>query len=221
MLSLGSFFVTRGGVLLSQKGFEKLKIGETIKISTPVSNQTTNGIGFEIIRRYMENLGFEVPRNRVVFVQTDFYHIKNVKNGYDGAWLFFYNFEGVEAKHEDIDLIYIDSTTTNFPNFSALDIFITKKFYRENSQIVSRFLKVVKKSIEFIENNREETIKIYSNFSGEERTPLLEDIVSETSKCFIKDFRSDHSQQLEILDFFKSLKITDLEVEKFREAFLN
>lgn len=220
LISLGSFFITRGGVLLSKDGFNKLKEGEIIKISTPASNRTTDKIGFELIRRFMKEVGYEITRDKVVFVQTDFYHIKNIKNGFDGAWLFFYNFEGVEAKHERLELIYIDSTTTDFPNFSALDIYVQREFYKESREDVHKFLKVIHEAIEFIENNREEAVEIYCSYSGEEKTSLLEEIILETTKCFIKDFKSDHSQQIAILEFFRDLKVTNLEVDKFKKAFL-
>jgi ABC-type nitrate/sulfonate/bicarbonate transport system substrate-binding protein len=52
MLSLGNFFETDGGVLLSEQGLQKLLSGQKIKISSPVSNEITNKIAVEILRRY-------------------------------------------------------------------------------------------------------------------------------------------------------------------------
>jgi len=221
MLSLGSFFTTRGGVLLTENGLQKLKNGENIEISSPVSNKTTNTIGFELIKRYCEkSANIEVKESQVKFVATDFYHIKNIQKGFDGAWLFFYNFEGVEAKHNSLDLIYIDSTTADFPNFSALDIFINRDFYSENIEDVKKFVDVVKESIKFIKNNLSESMDLYFSYSEEERSSLGEDIVTETAKCFDDNFTSDHKKQIDVLNFFKDIKVTDLELNEFKEAFL-
>ena len=101
--SLGCFFETRGGVMIRADRVEKLKANGKIKITTPASNPVTNKIGFEIIKRYAQKNGFVIDRENVEFVETDFWHINNMKNdeSFDGAWLCFYNFEGVEEDRDN------------------------------------------------------------------------------------------------------------------------
>ncbi len=70
-------------------------------------------------------------------MQKDFYHIKNLQEdpSLDGAWLCFYNFEGVEATHEGLDFTFIDQHLSPYPNFSALEILTTEEIYqREKSR---------------------------------------------------------------------------------------
>jgi len=85
LLSLGTYFETKGGVLLKKETYDKVKNGETITITTPVSNEVTNTIGFEIIRRYFAKEGIEVPREQVHFEPNGFEHIKHMKEGADGG----------------------------------------------------------------------------------------------------------------------------------------
>ena len=56
-LSLGTYFETKGGVILKKEAYDKVANGEMITITTPVSNEVTNTIGYEIIRRYFEKDG--------------------------------------------------------------------------------------------------------------------------------------------------------------------
>ena len=99
-LSLGTYFETKGGVLLKKESYDKVANGESITITTPVSNSVTNTIGYEIIRRYFEKDGITVDKEKVHFEPNGFEHIKYMKEGADGGWLYFYNFEGIEAEHE-------------------------------------------------------------------------------------------------------------------------
>jgi hypothetical protein len=118
--SLGCFFETRGGVMIRASSVKKLKNNKPLKITTPASNPVTNKIGFEILKRYAMQEGFEISFENVTFVQTDFWHISNMKKdeSFDGAWLCFYNFEGIEAEHENFENLFIDQYLSPYPNFS-------------------------------------------------------------------------------------------------------
>ena len=50
--SMGCFFETRGGVMIRKDRVEKFKSNQPIRITTPASNDVTNKIGFEILKRY-------------------------------------------------------------------------------------------------------------------------------------------------------------------------
>jgi putative hydroxymethylpyrimidine transport system substrate-binding protein len=221
-LSLGTYFETKGGVMMKKEALQKLKRGENIKLVTPVSNDKTNKIGFEIIKRYLKKQNVDVHQGQVEFCAEDFYLIKHLKNGYDAAWLYFYNFEGIESKYEeDLDLVFMDAETAGFANFCALDIFTTHSFYGENKSLVEGFVSAIKKAIGFIEENPEEAYKIYYRYADQEPSKLTDEILSETSKCFDKDFTSSADNELPILEFFNEIGITDLPEEKFRKAFIN
>lgn len=219
-LSLGTYFETKGGVLLKKEAYEKVKNGEMITITTPVSNDVTNTIGFEIIRRYFERDGIDVNKEQLHFEPNGFEHIKYMKKGADGGWLYFYNFEGIEAQHEGMDLLYLDAQTSGFANFSALDIFVNKDFYQQNAEVCQNFDKAVKESIRFMEENPNEAMDIYYDYTKEAKSALMDDILRATLACFDGYYSSTYQKSLPVLAFFREIGITTLEDERFKTAFL-
>lgn len=220
MLSLGTFFETSGGVLLSATGNEKLLSGKKIKISSPVSNEVTNKIALEILRRYAAKHNVAIDEQNISIDEVDFYHIKNIKEGYDGAWLAFENFEGVEARLAEIPHILIDAKEGGFPNFSALSIFTTKDFYSKNKKVSEDFLGATKKAIAKIKSDKTEAVKAYYEFANEEKTKLMDEIIDATLNRFDELFESDAKEQEELLEFFRLLGVTNLDYTMFKTAFL-
>lgn len=220
-LSLGTYFETKGGVLLKKEAYEKVKNGEKITITTPVSNDVTNTIGYEIIRRYFDKEGIAVTKDQVHFEPNGFQHIKYMKEGADGGWLYFYNFEGIEAQHEGMDLLYLDAKTSGFANFSALDLFVNKDFYHANEAVCQDFDAAVKESIRFMNENPKEAMEIYYDHTNEARSALMDDILKATLECFDENYSSNYEKSLPILEFFREIGITSLEDERFKTAFLH
>lgn len=218
--SLGMFFETKGGVLLKSSSYEKLETGKAITVTTPVSNPTTDAIGFEILRRYCANKNIDITRDQVTFVANGFEHLKYMKEGADAGWLYFYNFEGIEARHEGMEVLCIDAATAGFANFSALDIFVNRRFYEENTSMCTAFVRCVKEAIAFIRSHPEEAIQIYYDYTGSEPSALMDDILHATMSCFDPDFSSSYGKELPILEFFTEIGITSLPPEQFKNAFL-
>ena len=220
IITLGMFFETKGGVVMKKDSFERLKDGENIKVTSPVSNNETNSIGFEIIKRYCNKQGFEVNKDQVSFHAKDFYHTKNMKEGYDAGWLYFYNFEGVEIAHTDLDVIYMDAQSAGFANFAALDIFTSKSYYSANKEKVEKFLDATKEAIAFIATNPKECFDCYYHYTKQEKSDIMDQILVETAKCFNPKFSSSYEKELPILEFFQEIGISDLSKEQFKTAFL-
>ena len=220
-LTLGSYFETKGGVLLKKSSYDKLKNGENITVTTPVSNDKTNTIGFEIIRRFYAKENVTVQRNQVEFIANGFEHIKHMKEGADAGWLYFYNFEGIEAQHEDMEVIYLDAQTVGFANFSALDLFVNKSYYHDNTQSCETFADALKASITWISENPENAMQHYYDYTKEEKSPLMDDILRATMDCFHNNFSSVAIEEKPILDFFTEIGITQLPYSDFEKAFLS
>lgn len=220
MLSLGNFFETDGGVLLSELGAQKLLSGQKIKISSPVSNEITNKIAIEILRRYAAKNNVVINPLDMSVEEVDFYHIKNIKEGYDGAWLAFENFEGVEARLCNMPHILINAKNGDFSNFSALSIFTTKNFYNDNQKTVEDFVAATKKAITKAKSDKTATKNAYYDFAKESPTKLMDEIIADTLKRFDDFFDSDAKVQKELLEFFRLIKITNLDYEVFKNAFL-
>lgn len=221
ILSLGMFFETKGGVLLKTSSFHKLKKGENITVTTPVSNETTNAIGFEIIRRFYAKEGFDVKREQVIFVPNGFEHLKYMHEGADAGWLYFNNFEGIEAQYQGLDVLYLDAENVGFVNFSALDLFVNKEFYFNNTLICEAFVDSVKEAIEFIRDCPDASMKVYYTYTGTESSSFMNDILYSTIQCFDPDFISSYLQELPILEFFQEIGITTLDQNRFKSAFLS
>ncbi len=220
-LTLGTYFATKGGVLMKQSSFEKLKNGEQITVTTPVSNDVTNTIGFEIIRRFYAKEGVLVRPEQVTFVPNGFEHLKYMQEGADAGWLYFYNFEGIEAQHLEMDVIYMDAQSAGFANFSALDIFTNKEFYTQNSATCKGFVAAIKEAIVLLQSDHERAMKHYYEYTKTTSTPLMDDIIEATIACFDADFRSEFDAQLPILEFFREINITNLSSQEFKSAFLS
>lgn len=156
----------------------------------------------------------------MIFQPNGFEHIKYMKQGADAAWLYFYNFEGIEAKHEGLEVVYLDSQNADFPNISCLDLFTNREFYENNTEACHKFDTAVKESIKFIKKNKEKAMEHYYAYSGHQKTPLMDDIIIATIDCFREDYRSDYTRKLPMLEFFKTLGITDLPEEEFKTAFI-
>ncbi|MFC2074187.1 ABC transporter substrate-binding protein [Campylobacterota bacterium] len=219
-LTMGTYFETKGGVLLKKSSYDKLKNGENITVTTPVSNEKTNTIGYEIIRRFYAKENISVTKDQVEFVSNGFEHLKYMKEGADAGWLYFYNFEGVEAHHEGMEVLYLDAQNVGFANFSALDLFTNKAFYSTHKDVCEDFVSALKESIVWMSKHPEDAIQCYYDHTEEEKSDLMDDIILATLECFHSDFSSVASDQKPILDFFTEIGITDLGYEDFKKAFL-
>jgi hypothetical protein len=215
--SLGCFFETRGGVMIRKDRVEKLKNNEPIKITTPASNPVTNKIGFEILKRYALREGFELSFDNVTFVETDFWHITNMKNdeSFDGAWLCFYNFEGIEAEHENFENLFIDQYLSPYPNFSALEFMTTDTTIANKSEALDAFIKVTNDMAKYCQANVEEAKKMFYEFTSEDKSVLMDKIVEDTIPRFETDIKADEKRWLELSKFLEELDVVTLSQEQY------
>jgi putative hydroxymethylpyrimidine transport system substrate-binding protein len=218
--SMGTFFETEGGVLLTPQADDKLRMNQEIKISTPVANEKTNTLGFEIIKRYYTKAEIDIKPSQVEFIETDFYHIKHIIDGYDGAWLYFYNFEGIEAKYEGLELLMLNSKNSNFPNFAALDIFANRSGYENDKDGYNHIINTIKKSIMYLKLHPDHAKDIYYWYTKSEKSVLMDDIIEDTITRFDDTFSSDYKKHEEVLYFFNNLGISSLDIDTFKKGFL-
>ncbi len=219
-VTLGTYFETKGGVLLKQSSYDKLINGENITVTTPVSNDKTDSIGFEIIRRFYANKGVDVKREQVSFVTNGFEHLKYMKEGADAGWLYFYNFEGIEAQHEGMEVLYLDAQNVGFANFSALDLFVNRSWFEDNQAICEHFVAATKEAIVWMHANPKAAMQHYYDYAKQDQNTLMDDILTATMECFDANFSSIASDKKEILDFFTEIGITQLPYEDFQKAFI-
>ncbi|WP_367108947.1 ABC transporter substrate-binding protein [uncultured Psychrobacter sp.] len=216
--ALGCFFETDGGIVMRQSSMDKLKNNQPIRICTPAAEDKTNRIGFEILARYAKKNNFTINRENVSFVSKDFYHIQNLQQdpSLDGAWLCFYNFEGIEALHEGMDFVFIDQHLAPYPNFSALEILTTDEIYTEKKEAIDTFIKVTNDMVIFCQNEPASARSIYYDYSKTEADALMNSIIADTLGRFITPIKpsADKWQALrEMLAEIDIVTLTDKEYQ--------
>lgn len=213
--ALGCFFVTDGGVMMKQGSMEKLSQNQLIRITTPAANPITNKIGFEILYRYAKQNGVTLDRDSVEFVETDFQHLHNLKEGdakgaFDGAWLCFYNFEGIEANHAELDHTFIDQNVSPYPNFSALELMTTHSIWDKKSTAMQTFVKVSTEMGQLCVNNPEQARKIYYGYTEEAPSGLMDDIINDTVTRLVTPIKPDSARWLALREMLTELDIVTL-----------
>lgn len=208
--SLGCYFETRGGVMIRQESIEKLHNNEPITITTPASNEVTNAIGFEILNRYAQKEGFALDKEKVTFVENDFYHIKNMQEkDYDGAWLCFYNFEGIEAEHEGFENLFIDQFKSPYPNFSALELMTTENTLKTKQKAIEKFTAVTNEMVRYCQKNTQFAKTIYYDYTKEEASELMDKIIEDTIPRF-EYLKTDAARWQNLAQFLEDLNIVKL-----------
>ena len=213
--ALGCFFVTDGGVLMKQSSMDKLRQNQPIRITTPAANPITNKIGFEILQRYAKQNGFALDIESVEFVETDFQHLHNLQNGdehgsFDGAWLCFYNFEGIEANHIGLDYTFIDQNLSPYPNFSALELMTTHTIWQEKSEALQQFVKITTDMGQLCIDNPAQAREIYYGYTGESSSALMDDIINDTLKRLITPVQPDAERWSALREMLATLDIAVL-----------
>lgn len=215
--SLGCFFETRGGVMIRANRVEKLKTNQKIKITTPASNPITNKIGFEILKRYAQKNNFEIQRENVEFIQTDFWHISNMKNdeSFDGAWLCFYNFEGIEAEMEGFDNLFIDQFVSPYPNFSALELMTTQDVLDKKGDAICKFIEVTNEMVIYLQKNPLEAMDIYYKYTNEEKSDLMDAIITDTLPRLESNIKADSKKWNKLYEFLEELELVKLSDKQY------
>ena len=215
--SLGCFFETRGGVMIRQESVKKLRENGKIKITTPASNPVTNRIGYEILKRYAEKNGFEIRSEDVEFVEKDFWHVENMQRdlSFDGAWLCFYNFEGVEAQFKGFENLFIDQFASPYPNFSALEFMSTQEVLQAKGEEIFKFIEITNEMAKKCKANLLESQTIFYDYSKQEKSPLMDKIIEDTLTRFETDIRADEKRWLELYNFLHAMDLVELNDEEY------
>ncbi|MBN2824872.1 MAG: ABC transporter substrate-binding protein [Campylobacterales bacterium] len=219
--SLGCFFETEGGVMIRSTSVDKLHNNEPIRITTPAANEVTNKIGFEILKRYANQEGFELDKENVEFVETDFYHIKNMQEGdYDGAWLCFYNFEAIEAEYKKFEHIFISQFVSPYPNFSALEIMTTKSVMDAKYEAITKFIDITNAMVEYVQKEPIMAKQLYYDYSKEEPSELMDRIIANTLPRFETSIQASSTKWQKLYEFLEELEIVKLSPEAYNRIWL-
>lgn len=216
--ALGCFFVTDGGVMMKQSSMDKLHQNQPIRITTPSANAITNKIGFEILRRYAAQNDLVLERDKIEFVETDFQHLHHLQHGdahgdFDGAWLCFYNFEGIEANHLGLSYTFIDQNLSPYPNFSALELMTTHSTFAKKQEAIQQFVKVSEKMTQLCVDDAVRAREIYYSYTNETPSALMDNIINDTLKRLIAPIKPDSARWSALREM-----LTDLDIAAISDA---
>lgn len=217
LISLGTFFETNGGVLIKRESLKKAEDGAVLKISTPASNPFTDKLFAEIIKAYSLKSGKKLEYK---IEEIDFYHIKNLQEGYDGAWLCFGNYEVIEAQSAGLDVEFIDTASLEFPNINALELIVSRRVFEKKRAIYEGFLSALNRCYAQMESKDSNYLKeIYYAYSKANKSDMMDAIVEATSSRFKKPVSSPEGLRA-LYDWFRELDITDITDEQYRGLFI-
>lgn len=219
--ALGCFFETDGGVLLRRDRVGKLQNGETVRICTPAAEPKTNRIGYEILRRYAEKNGFRLPETQIEFVQADFHHIDNLLNNpnLDGAWLCFYNFEAIEAKHKNLDFLFIDQHQSPFANFSALELMSTESILTQKGSTIAQFLQISSEMTTLCQQNPQLAKQYYYAYTQTQADDLMDAIIDDTLPRLVSPIRADAARWQNVREMMAELGLIKLTDAQYAQLF--
>ncbi len=209
--ALGCFFETEGGVMLTPAGEQALSEGKTLRIASPVAGEVTDDLARLIVGRWCELKGIAFDPAQMQIESAGFEHLKNIQAGFDGAWLCFANFEGVEAKQLGVAVTFISSAEVGLPNFSALELFTGESTLRESPEMVAAFTRVVSKSAAWCIQHPDEAAQIWYNYTNEQPNKLTDAIIEDTCQRLVAPVLRDSKRWFEMWREFHCMGLSQVD----------
>ncbi|HHQ69015.1 MAG TPA: hypothetical protein ENM98_01730 [Halothiobacillaceae bacterium] len=217
--ALGTFFETRGGIMLTPEGLEKLKQGQTLKMASPVSGEITDELAAEIIERYIAQQDWPSNPKPVEVHSAGFEHLTNLQSGFDAAWLCFYNFEGIEAAHLGLETLFLDTSMVDMANFSALELFTGAEFFAEHPALVANFIAVLSQATRFALQNPQQARELWYKHTKSEPDALTDAIINDTCTRFISPVVRDESRWLPMYEQLSDLGLAQVTRGQFADLY--
>ncbi|MFW6041634.1 MAG: ABC transporter substrate-binding protein [Guyparkeria sp.] len=213
--ALGCFFETEGGVMLTPAGVQALREGKTIRVASPVAGEVTDDLAREIVGRWCETENLAFDPSQLQIEAAGFEHLKNLQAGFDGAWLCFANFEGVEARYLGVEATFIASTDVGLPNFSALELFTGESFHREYPEVVSEFTRILSEGAELCREDPNAAARIWYRHTGDERSALMDAIIRDTCRRLVVPVVADPERWREMWRQFDRMGLSQVDRAAF------
>lgn len=178
--ALGCFFETEGGILLHAASARKLLGGDAIQLASPVAGGVTDAIAREILKNWAAKQGAMIEPTAIAIEGAGFMHLENMHNGFDGAWLCFANFEGVEARAAGLEHSFVTAAMGDFPNFSALELFSHAGFLQQHAGVVDRLRGIISRGAQACIDSPAFAARSWYAYSETTPDPLMDAIIQDT-----------------------------------------
>ena len=189
--ALGCFFETDGGILLLREAGERLLAGGTVRLASPVAGGVTDAIAVEILSRWCTQQGVAFDPAQVVIEGAGFEHLANLRAGFDGAWLCFANFEGVEAELDGMDAHFIATQDMGLHNFSALELFTSKTFLEEHRDVVDTVVRLIGQGAQLCRDDPAQAATLWYGYSNTQPDALMDAILADTCPRLVAPVQRD------------------------------
>jgi len=217
--ALGCFFETEGGVMLTPEGEQALGRGETIRVASPVAGEVTDDLARLIVGRWCEREGIRFEPAQLQIEEAGFEHLQNLQAGFQGAWLCFANFEGVEARELGVQARLIDSTEVGLPNFSALELFTGAGFQREYPEVVEAVTRITSEGATLCREDPEQAIALWYRYTGEAPSSLVDAIIRDTCHRLVSPVVPDVERWREMWRQFHSMGLSAVDEAGYEALF--
>lgn len=189
--ALGCFFETEGGILLRREAAGRLLGGAPIRLASPVAGGPTDAIAAEILARWCRARGHALGAAQLRIESAGFRHLDNLRSGYDGAWLCFANFEGVEARMLGVDALFISTAEVGLANFSALELFTGARLLETAPQLVGQVADLISRGAALCRDDPAQAAALWYGHTGQARDRLMDAIIADTCPRLISPLRRD------------------------------
>lgn len=217
--SLGTFFHTEGGVLISRAAQNKLRNDESIRVTSPVSNPVTDGLCRDIILGVLERQGYQARPEQITVYQGGFDHVANLQQGADAAWLAFANIEGVHVQHLGLPVDMWSTTDGGVPGFSALELIGKRDASAPVKASLGRLVEYLDAAVSALVNDPEEALALWYRASGNEPSELTRAMVVDTVTRFVAPVRADASRWRAVWSFMRERGADIVGAEEFEAIF--
>jgi ABC-type nitrate/sulfonate/bicarbonate transport system substrate-binding protein len=217
--ALGCFFETEGGVLLQAESAKKLLAGEPIRLASPVAGGVTDQIAREILQGWAQSKGVRIDSAGIVIESAGFMHLENLQNGFDGAWLCFANFEGVEARHAGLEHEFVTAAMGGFPNFSALELFTHAGFVARNPEVIARLTQLIGRGAQACIDDPEFAARTWYAYSGSAPDPLMDAIIKDTCPRLVAPLTRSSARWQPMWAAFQARGLSKVDAAGFQELY--
>lgn len=213
--ALGCFFETDGGILLQRAAGERLLRGETVRLASPVAGGVTDAIAVEILSRWCTARSASFDPAQVRIEEAGFEHLDNLRAGFDGAWLCFANFEGVEAKLAGLDADFITTGEVGLHNFSALELFTSADFLARHAEVVETVVELVGQGASLCRDDPAQAAELWYRYSGTQPTELMDAIIADTCPRLVGPVQRDAARWQGMWEQFDRMGLSQVDREGY------
>ena len=217
--SLGTFFHTDGGVLITHQAQARLKAGGAIRVASPVSNPVTDGLCQNILVGWMAKQSVTIKPEQISVYEAGFDHVANLSNGADAAWLAFANIEGVHVQQLGLPVDMCSTTDGGMPGFSALELIADANATPEVKQALAILIQYMDAATPALQASPQKALELWCRAGGEEATALTQAMVNDTLTRFVAPVAPDAERWRPIWAYMQERGSDVVDAQAFDDIF--